>query len=444
MNKKLYIIPLLAAASLSLSSCEESAGSIFDQSAAERLEQSKKDYADALCADGGIWEFQYFANHDEPGYVFVCEFTADGAVVFHTDHKWIGSTYKSEKSLWDVISDNGTVLSFNSFNTLFHIFSDPANITGKDAPTNDRKEDIDETGYGHEGDYEFLLMDNDGQSIRLMGKKRSLIAWLHRLPADTDPQAYLKSISDIRNSFSKKFTTLCLTEKATGARYDMTAFATGVPSVVPYLSTNPYAQTVTGNGIFTTEGFRFMNPLIVTRMDDTTWEISEFAWNEEGALESDNATITAQAPGINISEVSRAWTLDKTTMTEPMIAIHDAASAALQESAGSTFSLNAVELAFNSNNGKLLFSVTFTVGRRTCRDFGTIVVNEAGTEATIALTEANKASADFDAKVPEYTAFKALFSDEFTIENITPMNPEGIVFTSKTNPEISFAVNNKK
>lgn len=445
MNKKLYIIPLVASAALTLGSCEESAGGIFEQSAAERLEQSKKDYTEAICAEGGIWEFQYFANHDEPGYIFVCEFTADGAVVIHTDHKWINNTYQSEKSLWQVISDNGSVLTFNSYNALFHIFSDPANIVGPDAPTNESKEDIDETGYGHEGDYEFMLMDYDGQSIRMMGKKRALTAWLHRLPADVDIQAHLKSISDVRNSFSKKFPTMCLTEKATGARYDMTAFATGVPSVVPYLSTNPHAQTVKGNGIFTTEGFRFMNPLIVTRMDDSTWEISDFAWNEEGYLEADNAFITAQAPGINLANVSNTWQIDKTTMSETMLAAHDAASAATQASAkgGPTYTIGNIVFGYNSNAGNVEFSVTFTIGRRTCRDFGTITFNENDTEAIIELTSPNQASADFDIDAPDYTAFKKLFNDEFTVENVNPMDAATIKFTSKTNPEIYFTVKSR-
>lgn len=438
MNKKLYIIPLLAAASLSLSSCEESAGSIFDQSAAERLEQSKQDYADALCADGGIWEFQYFANHDEPGYVFVCEFTADGAVVFHTDHKWIGNTYKSEKSLWDVISDNGTVLSFNSYNTLFHVFSDPNNITGLDAPTNDEKKDIDETGYGHEGDYEFLLMDNDGQSIRLMGKKRSLIAWLHRLPADTDPQAYIKSISDIRNSFSKKFTTLCLTEKATGARYDMAAFATGVPSVVPYLSTNPYAQTVKGNGIFTTEGFRFMNPLIVTRMDDTTWEISEFAWNEEGFLESENAFITAQAPGVNLKNQSIKWVMDLESLSPAFKEIFDAASDDLY----ANFKKKLTKVTFLYKTNK--FNILFDVQGGACYDTGSIDFNDIDTEATIILTEADKQSTRCEEAAPKFKELKNVICDEYFTTNISPMNPEKIVFTSKSNPEIFFTIVNPK
>ena len=127
-------------------------------------------------------------------------------------------------------------------------------------------------------------------------------------------------------------------------------------------------------------------------------------------------------------------------MSEAFKAAHDAASAATQASAGSTFTLGNIVLGYNSNAGKVEFSITFTVGRRTCRDFGTIEFNEMGTEATIELTSANKASADFDATAPDYTAFKQLFNDTFAISNITPMNPDAIVFESKTNPEISFTI----
>ncbi len=437
MNKKLYIVPLLAAA-LQLTSCDENGGGIFDQSAAERLEQSKQDYKEALCAEGGIWEMEYFSNSEEPGYMFVCEFTADGAVVFHTDHKWIGNAYKSEKSLWDVLSDNGTVLTFNSYNTLFHIFSDPDNITGTDAPTNDSGKDINELGYGHNGDYEFMLMENDGKSIRMVGKKRSLTMWLHRLPADTDIQAHLADIAAKRNSFSKKFTTLCLTEKATGARYDMAAFRTGVPSVVPYLSTNPYAQTVTGNGIFTANGFRFMNPLIVTRMDDTTWEISDFTWNEEGALESDNAIITAQAPGINLANQSQKWIFDYETASATVKGVYDAASEDLQENFKKK--LSKITILYKTNS----FSILFDVQGGACYDYGTIEFNEAGTETAFTLTEADRQSKKCEDGAPKFKELKEFLCGEYYISNISPINPESIVFTSKANPEVFFTVNVSK
>lgn len=443
--KKLFIL-LAAAAAVQLTACSDDDDRIFDRSAAERLEQGRKDFTEALCADGGTWELQYFSNYDEPGYIFVCQFEPDGSVTIHTDHQWIGNEYKSEKSLWQIISDNGNVLTFNSYNTLFHVFSTPENIVGPGAPTNPTSgADINEQGYGHNGDYEFLLMENEGDRIRIIGKKRGLTGWLTKLPADTDIEAYLGDIKALRTGFSSKFPTLCLTEVATGATFDVSKLASGVPSIVPFKSTSPNSRTVSGNGIFTTTGFRFMRPIEVIREDNTLWELSEFTWAEDGSLVSGagrvEARITAQAPGVNLADVTKKWALDKETMSPALTAKHDAASAAVQASAGSKFDLRAISFGYFANAGKTYFSVTIYAGTRLCRDFYEMEVNDDYTEVKLTLVDANKASADFDKVVPEYTAFKQALSGTFAIENIAPMNASTIVFTSVDDPEVSFQVN---
>ncbi|MDE6510862.1 MAG: DUF4302 domain-containing protein, partial [Muribaculaceae bacterium] len=192
MKKNIYISILAA---LALTACSNDSEEIFDQSAAERLEQYKKDYADVLTADGGLWSMEYFANPDEPGYVFVMKFDKNGSVDISANHKWIGGEFKQETSLWKMIADNGPVLSFNSYNNLFHIFSDPANIEGPDAPKGEEG-DINETGYGHEGDYEFQVMEvlDEGKTVRLLGKKRLYDIFLHRLDAATDIEGYLAEV----------------------------------------------------------------------------------------------------------------------------------------------------------------------------------------------------------------------------------------------------------
>ncbi len=445
MKKKLYILPLLAAAALNFSSCSNEDESIFDQSAAERLEAGRKSFSDALCAEGGIWVMEYFSNVEEPGYIFVCEFEPDGSVTISTDHDWIGGQFKSEKSLWAVISDNGNVLTFNSYNTLFHVFSTPENIVGPGAPTNDRNEDINEQGYGHNGDYEFMLMENDGQTIRMLGKKRSLNIYLHRLPQDTDVEAYLAGIKAARTQFLTKFPTLTLTDLTSGDTYDMLGLSSGVVSVVPYKSTNPNAQTITGNGIFTADGFRFMKTTDIIRRDDSFWPVDGFVWAEDGSLVSTDknapARIAAQNPGINLQNVRFSWILDKDSMSPVLAAAHDAASANLQEVVGSRYDLRNVTYGYFANAGVTYFSLTTNVGTRICRDYCELKVNDDATEATISVVASNKASADLTETAPDYVAFKQMLMGDFTVSNIAPMNPGTIVFTSKSNPDVSFSVN---
>ena len=184
MKTKIY---LSALAALALTACSNDSSEIFDQSAADRLEQYKKEYAEVLTADGGLWAMEYFSNPEEPGYVFVMKFDKNGSVNIAANHKWIGGSFKQEVSIWKMIADNGPVLSFNSYNPLFHIFSDPANIEGPNAPTGEDG-DINETGYGHEGDYEFQFMEvsEDGQTVRLLGKKRLYDIFLRGLDPAND------------------------------------------------------------------------------------------------------------------------------------------------------------------------------------------------------------------------------------------------------------------
>lgn len=265
MKKSLYIA---AFAALALTACSSEEDRIFDQSAADRLEQYKKDYAEVLTSNGGLWRMEYFANEEEPGYVFLMKFDKDGSVTMSANHKWIGGTFKQETSLWKMIADNGPVLSFNSYNNLFHIFADPSNITGPNAPTGDYG-DIDETGFGHEGDYEFQVMEvsDDKNTIRLLGKKRLYTIYLHRVTEALDAEEYMQKVADATSFVSPYFDYFNL-EGADGSLFIVQGIDTGVVSISPSEKQNgdPVEQTRTGNVVFTPDGMRFMKALEVPKM----------------------------------------------------------------------------------------------------------------------------------------------------------------------------------
>lgn len=309
----------IALAALTLSACSSDNDEIFDQSAAERLEQYKKDYADVLTADGGLWTMEYFSNPDEPGYLFAMKFGKDGSVEISANHKWIGGQYMKETSLWKMIADNGPVLSFNSYNKLFHIFSDPANITGSDAPKGDQEEDINETGFGHEGDYEFQVMEvsDDNRTIRLMGKKRMYDIYLRRLDASTDVKAYMDDYQQMSSSlFCKEIPRLVFND-ADGTKYIVSDAHTGIMSIYP-ADGDPVDQTRKGNFIITDTGIRFMNPLEIVDADGNEKEISEFTFVGNHALASvdnENATISAGSITDIFYNNKRSWRVDVKSAT---------------------------------------------------------------------------------------------------------------------------------
>ncbi|MDE7406933.1 MAG: DUF4302 domain-containing protein, partial [Muribaculaceae bacterium] len=196
MNNTIKYIALGAVALTGFTACSDDEANVFEDSAAIRLENYKKQYEEILVDKGGKWAMEYFTNEEEPGYVFVMTFNKNGGVEVTGMNKYVDLEYNTTnaahtaESAWEIITDNGPVLTFNTYNDVFHIFSRPEDI--QDGKTNpDTGREIIETGYGHSGDYEFMFMEvQDENTVRLRGKKRGYATYLRRLPADTDDATY--------------------------------------------------------------------------------------------------------------------------------------------------------------------------------------------------------------------------------------------------------------
>lgn len=188
--KKIFSISLLFSVTAMLfTGCVSEEDDLFSTSAAERLMQSKKVYTERLGGTTWLMEF-YPVNTDEApkgnGYLILNQFKKDGSVVQAMQNDLSDGKYLTDTSLWEVISDQGTVLSFNSYNKCIHTFSDPG---------------LYQTGQGYEGDYEFVILslEEGAKYGMLKGKKRSTYNRLTRLPDDTDFEQYLQGIKDFTN-----------------------------------------------------------------------------------------------------------------------------------------------------------------------------------------------------------------------------------------------------
>jgi hypothetical protein len=193
--KKLFSISLLfSVAAMMFTGCVSEEDDLFDSSAAERLMTSKKMYTDRLGGSTWVMEF-YPLNTDEApkgqGYLILNKFNRDGSVVQAMQNELTDGQYLTDTSLWEVISDQGTVLTFNTFNKCIHMFSDPG---------------LYQTGQGFEGDYEFVILslEEGAKYGMLKGKKRATYNRLTRLPDDVNFEEYLKVVNDfIATMFSQ-------------------------------------------------------------------------------------------------------------------------------------------------------------------------------------------------------------------------------------------------
>src|SRR5574344_387255 len=163
--KNKYIFSLVAIASLFVS-CTSEVDDVFDESSSARITETLQNEKDVLTGATNGWLMQYYpyANADNSsdhpqygGYNILVKFTKDGHVVVASElagvDSTVTSTYKMEQSA-------GAVLSFDTYNKIFHYFSDPANIDG-----------IGKNGFGFEGDFEFKMISATADKVVMKGKK---------------------------------------------------------------------------------------------------------------------------------------------------------------------------------------------------------------------------------------------------------------------------------
>lgn len=453
MKKSLIYIPLVA---LALASCDRTQDLIFDGSAAERLEQGKQDAIATLTADGGLWAMEYFANSDEHGYVMLTRFSKDGSVEVSVNHEWQANPYQFSQatSLWDIVSDNGTVLSFCTENPLFHVFSDPENITGPYAPTNpDLNTDIDETGYGHEGDYEFLVMTSeDPNTVRLLGKKRGFNIYLRKLPADTDEKTYLEGLTEkVNASFNSKFPTMILTDKL-GREYEVNDLNDGTPSMFPrsvYGATgellaegDAITQTTSSHGIFTYSGFRFAKTYSPLHADGSNFDLYEFNWAEDGSLvnEEEGLRIAAPTPVENFGLVSYSWTVDPESFTGQFAEKYAKADADVLEALGTKNKLGVIEFNWAMLNKEMTHLLLTRLGSKRCQDFFATDANK-GEELGVTYLEGNSTADRYNEEIPSLWEFKQLFFSNLVFENAGAMDPATVHVHLASDPESGFTIN---
>lgn len=181
--KKIFSILLISAATASFTACSTiESDEIFDKSAAERLNEATDKYTHLLTKAPYGWAFEYYptGDADDGALLYALKFNNDGTVDVAGDPSQEHHVM-AESSLWDIILDQGPVLSFSTYNNLIHMWSDP-----------------NSDGEGYLGDYEFSFVYDENEDpekvIMLRGKKRGLKSRLKMIDEDVTPEEYLLDV----------------------------------------------------------------------------------------------------------------------------------------------------------------------------------------------------------------------------------------------------------
>lgn len=439
-------LALLLGMGVMLTSCfKNDEADIFDKTASERLEQAKKDYSNILTSNGGKWELQYFANSSEEGYDYLLTFSKDGTVQISGYNKWIGesktgvesNTYGTDNSLWEIITDNGPVLSFNTFNSVFHIFADPNDIGS--TSTN-------EAGRGHEGDYEFDLMKYSGDTLYIEGKKHGLSMIMTRVDEGVQDETFLNEVMELKdNLFSPKIPRIYLT-LANGQRYVVSGGSDGIISYFPE-GTDSIVTTESANCIVSHDGISFLEGLKV----DGNHKIQRFVRQLDGSLlctDDGKATISA-GPLVGVfTNKSLSWTVNGSYCTGKYLELYN--KLIDQVTATKAFQVMSVRFIYlNSSKYPLQrYGIEISIKRKaqnaTSRPFFTMnpVI---GSDGSLSYTDFEASTientAAFSKAYPAIKEFaEAVAADKFVFSSYSALSPTTMVLKSANNNDDSIMI----
>lgn len=433
--KKVFSIIICGAVVAGFTSCKNEEEDIFGESSALRLNHAVATYDDLLTSAENGWVMEYFANEEEQGYPMLVKFDKSGAVTFAAkNHYSSNDVYATEESLYEVIADNGPVLSFNSYNTLFHIFADPAD----NPETGTEDNPIDETGVGHEGDYEFVIYEGDADHFRMKGKKHGLEINMYKLPADQAWDTYYDKLDEIKaQMFSKFVPTIWMSVGS--ERYYITGMSDGLFNFVPE-GGDPVAQTVTTPFIVRLDGtVHLCTPF---EGENENLAIQNFKIGESGTLdcvdEGQSASISAPAAGEFFVDYDAAneWEINAESFGGSFVAAYDDVVTDSYDELRQRF--NYFRFRYDGEQ----FSLFFRNGKY--NGYFYLTVSATGNDVSLKFEgEANQMGNTHLTRVPAYQTFLDLLSDEYTVTANSVLCPTELTFVSKTDASKTFKVDVK-
>ncbi|MBQ9310696.1 MAG: DUF4302 domain-containing protein [Bacteroidales bacterium] len=176
-----YIFAVLLAACLA-SSCLKDQSDLFDRTASARLQESLENTRAILVSPPLGWRMEYFAGNskaDYGGYNYALKFTDTEVLAGYDLDPSIRTT-----TLWKLTSDDGPVLSFDTYSEVLHHFAIPGWNKYE----------------GMGGDFEFLIISAEPEKIVLQGKRSGKTIKMYPLEESMD--TFLAKVHDAFEEFA--------------------------------------------------------------------------------------------------------------------------------------------------------------------------------------------------------------------------------------------------
>ena len=334
--KKIYNILFVLLAGLSFVACSNEVDDVFDKSSADRIQEAINADMKMLVDAPNGWLMEYYGASKYGGYNMFVKFNADNTVTaaneFFDEGTRATSHFKLEQS-------QGVLLSFDEYNDIFHIFSDPANML-----------QVGDKGKGFEGDFEFRVIKAEADRFELQGKKHGQKIVMTRLAEDFNWDNYFKKVEDMENLLTYK-------------TYAIDFGGEAPLTIAKSYRTFTYHDAETDNDvvipyIVTDQGLKFKKPIVIgtdsitmlTPAADETWKTDGKGWTVNYVL----PTLVEQ-----LTDPNNFWSFKKGKMSELAAAFFAKAEEA---SASEGEDVQFIAFGVNPNAANLGWGVFFRSG----------------------------------------------------------------------------------
>ena len=292
--------------------CKNEEDDLWDQSAAERLNESVKTFKSRFASSPGGWVMEYYPTNATTapkgnGYLILAEIKADGSVRMAMRNDLTGGSYREDDSEWEIIKDTGPVLSFSTYNSCIHTFCDPG---------------IYDLGNGYEGDYEFVIIDmeENAQIGFIKGKKSGAYIRMIRLDEGTDYRAYLDEVISFQDKYFPAEAPNKLVLNLNGEKKYLEESYTTIPNIYP-VGGDPINDEYRAPFIISKRDgkmfLRFRTALNVKGEND---KAQEFVWDEANGIfngvDNPSCTLGGEAPAeffLNTAQTYGHWQWSSTS-----------------------------------------------------------------------------------------------------------------------------------
>ena len=202
MNSKInykWLLALTCGAVLT-TACTFEQEDYFDESASLRITHLNEQLQDRLVAQSDTtqqrygWVMQYFVagtdDYNFEGFNIFARFYKDNKTTLAGNHRFLrngnANKYTEHTSCYEMLNEEGPVLSFNTWNDILTVLEDP--VSPSAAPAS-----VVADGEGMNGDHNLVLRSYDDDALTFRGERHG--AEIRLIPCDRPWQEYMDAVA---------------------------------------------------------------------------------------------------------------------------------------------------------------------------------------------------------------------------------------------------------